>query len=297
MPGYILMKRLVQNLVAGAGAGASFFPPAASVRRVCILAYHRVAPIPFVDGSHDAWNVPPAVFARQAAFLAEFAHVIRLSELPAFLEQPPSTVKPVVAITFDDGYANNLIYAYPWLERYGLPATFSVVTNCVDTPGPMPFDRWGRVNVSRAHASLWRPLSWDELDTAVASGLISVGGHSHTHPDPHAPGHPSYAEEVGRCREALVSHYGPGVIAYTYPYGSSRLGFVTSDHVTAVRQAGFSLGLTTDLGLAEGLHDRLRLPRVEVLACDSPRVLRGKICGALAPYALTASLRRSARTH
>ena len=291
------MKRLVQQLVAGAGAGASYFPPKASVPRVCILAYHRVAPIPFLDGSHDAWNVPPAVFARQLAFLAEFAHVIRLSELQAFLEQLPRTVKPVVAITFDDGYANNLLYAYPWLERYGLPATFSVVTSCVGTPGPMPFDRWGRANVPRAHASLWRPLSWKELDTAVASGLVSVGGHSHTHPDPHTPGHRAYEDEVGQCRDMLVSRYGPGVMAYTYPYGSSRLGFVSSDHVAAVRRAGFSLGLTTDLGLADGRSDPFRLPRVEVLACDSPRVLRGKICGALVPYALTASLRRTARTH
>jgi hypothetical protein len=72
---------------------------------------------------------------------------------------------------------------------------------------------------------------------------------------------------------------------------------VTPAHVAAGQQAGFTRAVTTDLGMAAPATDAVRLPRVEVLACDSPRVLRGKIKGALRPYAVTARLRRSRRSH
>jgi peptidoglycan/xylan/chitin deacetylase (PgdA/CDA1 family) len=37
-----------------------------------------------------------------------------------------------VAVTFDDGYANNFEVATPVLNRYGIPATFYVTTDCID---------------------------------------------------------------------------------------------------------------------------------------------------------------------
>jgi peptidoglycan/xylan/chitin deacetylase (PgdA/CDA1 family) len=294
---YIHIKQLIQQLAAWGGRLQAPFVGLPAEPRVCILAYHRVAPIPFVDPEYDAWNVSPPVFARQMACLAREAHVIRLSEVPLFLHRPRQSTKPTVAVTFDDGYANTIIYALPWLVRYAIPATFFVVTGEIGSPLPMAFDRWSHHNSHRAHAALWRPATWPELDQAVASGLVAIGGHSHTHPAP-APGFvPRFVEEVGQCRQRLVTRYGDSVTSYAYPYGSTRLGFVSPAHVAAVQQAGFARAVTTDLGLATPNSDPYRLPRIEVLECDQPSVLRGKIKGALAPYALSGRLRRAQRSH
>lgn len=41
--------------------------------------------------------------------------------------------KPLASITFDDGYHDNLEYAAPILQRYKCPASFYIVTDCIDT--------------------------------------------------------------------------------------------------------------------------------------------------------------------
>ena len=104
-------------------------------------------------------------------------------------------------------------------------------------------------------------------------------------------------EEAGRSRAILVERLGESAgRAYSYPYGSRRLGQVTDQYIAAVAGAGFRLAVTTDLGMAGPGDDLLALPRVEAHALDTPPVLRAKIRGVLAPYRLTDRLRRAKRT-
>lgn len=90
-----------------------------------ILLYHRVAVI-----DSDPWSlcITPQQFA-------EHLEVLQAC-VPITLEQveptrPDGDRRPRVAITFDDGYADNLYQAKPLLERYDIPATFFVVTGYV----------------------------------------------------------------------------------------------------------------------------------------------------------------------
>jgi peptidoglycan/xylan/chitin deacetylase (PgdA/CDA1 family) len=297
MAAYLYAKRTVQQLAAWTSCALAPWVKRSEAPRVCILVYHRVAPVPLVDPDHDDWNVPPSIFADHMACLAEHSHLVRLSEVSRYLQGESQFTKPVVAVTFDDGFANLIHYALPWLVRYQVPATWFVVTAEIGSPQPMAFDRWSRHNAPHAHPALWRAATWSELDLAADTGLISLGGHSHTHPAPRPGFVPPYIEEVNACRNELVSRYGNRVTSYAYPYGSTRLGFVPPEHVAAVQQAGFSLAVTTDLGLAAPEDNCYRLPRIEALACDTPTSLRAKIKGALAPYQVTALLRRAQRTH
>ncbi len=95
--------------------------------RAVVLMYHRVA-APAID----PWKlcVSPSNFAEQVAALRACADVVPLARL---LERPPPTsaARPAVAVTFDDGYVDNLQAAKPALERVGIPATVFVATGFV----------------------------------------------------------------------------------------------------------------------------------------------------------------------
>jgi peptidoglycan/xylan/chitin deacetylase (PgdA/CDA1 family) len=97
------------------------------VGRGAILLYHRVT-----DLTNDPWQlaVPPEAFATQLAMLARHTTCLPLAE---FLQRRAAGSLPrnATAVTFDDGYADNLIEALPLLERHGIPATVFVLTGFV----------------------------------------------------------------------------------------------------------------------------------------------------------------------
>jgi peptidoglycan/xylan/chitin deacetylase (PgdA/CDA1 family) len=102
-----------------------------------ILMYHRV--LPRADAARDAVEpgmfVSPKTFARHAAWLDERFTVMPLHEIVARLHDGRRLPLGACAITFDDGWRDNLVHALPTLEARGLPATIFVVTDRVGTGG------------------------------------------------------------------------------------------------------------------------------------------------------------------
>jgi peptidoglycan/xylan/chitin deacetylase (PgdA/CDA1 family)/CelD/BcsL family acetyltransferase involved in cellulose biosynthesis len=93
-----------------------------------ILYFHRVND----DGDPFIGGLSTAVFEREMKFVSQHYQVVSLTEATRRLAQggPP---EPVIAITFDDGYQDNYLRAFPILQRYGLPATIFLTTGSVDS--------------------------------------------------------------------------------------------------------------------------------------------------------------------
>jgi peptidoglycan/xylan/chitin deacetylase (PgdA/CDA1 family)/glycosyltransferase involved in cell wall biosynthesis len=91
-------------------------------RHGAILAYHRIA-----DLSPDSHHLctPPGAFATHMSLIAERFTPISLEDLAASVTV--GEVAPgAVAVTFDDGYLDNLEIASPVLTELGIPATFFI---------------------------------------------------------------------------------------------------------------------------------------------------------------------------
>lgn len=71
-----------------------------------------------------------AQFTREMEYLAEHFAPISLIDL---LSGATNDEKPVVAVTFDDGYENNYTLAYPILQRYRIPATIFLTAGYIGT--------------------------------------------------------------------------------------------------------------------------------------------------------------------
>ena len=93
-----------------------------------ILMYHSV-PSPAEQPWMDPRNCLSAEqFEGQMRFLANRRHVVSVDALTKQLAAGEPIRRGTVAITFDDGYLNNLRVAAPILAKYGLPATLYLAT-------------------------------------------------------------------------------------------------------------------------------------------------------------------------
>jgi peptidoglycan/xylan/chitin deacetylase (PgdA/CDA1 family) len=180
LPGYIYLKNAIKYIAGCTAVATAFLNARSPLGHACILVCHRVANIGVLGTSVDNWNVSVDRFQRLARWLADKAECIPLHRLLEHLASARSS-RPLVALTFDDGFCNFRYNVLPILHRYRLPATIFVPTRYVGSPSPFPFDSWGQKVHSRSPFLAWRPISWPELQECVDTSLVCVGSHSHNH--------------------------------------------------------------------------------------------------------------------
>ncbi len=150
---------------------------------VPVVMYHYVGPLK--PGWPWNWLVMPApVFEGQMRMLRrEGWTTISLDALHEhLLHDTPLPPKPIV-LTFDDGYLDNWVFAYPILKKYGHHAVIWMSTDFVDpggTPRPNLDDAWGG-SAREKDLPVHGFLSWSEMKAMIASGAIEIQSHAKTH--------------------------------------------------------------------------------------------------------------------
>lgn len=104
-----------------------------------IIAYHRVGST--YEFPSDVPMIGPQAFEKQVAYLSRRYRVISLRELGSALNSGASIPAKTAVITFDDGYRDNYLKAYPILKKYGVPATIFLSTGHIDSGAPFWWDR------------------------------------------------------------------------------------------------------------------------------------------------------------
>jgi peptidoglycan/xylan/chitin deacetylase (PgdA/CDA1 family) len=104
-------------------------------RRLAILRYHAICD-PRAGYADPGICVSPAAFEGHVAYLARHYSVLPLPEAVAALKRGATLPPNAVAVTFDDGYADNLAAARV-LHRFGLSGTFYITAGCL--AGEAPF--------------------------------------------------------------------------------------------------------------------------------------------------------------
>lgn len=231
------LARRLQPLVPGAGAS------------VHVLAYHLVE-----AGTGSPVDLPLVIFRRQMAELAESGRVIALDEALQTLtgEHVREDAGPWIVLTFDDAYRSFRTHAFPVLDHLRLPATLYAPTGFVnrETPGPL------------AGARDLPALDWTELAELAASGLVTVGSHTHTHPDLDSLARTSpeaVRSELVRSKEMLEEHLGYPVEHFAYPR-ARRSGAAEAEVSRCYRSATAAGGRSN----RPGRFDRYRISRVPV---------------------------------
>ena len=198
-----------------------------------VLAYHRVTTV-----AHD-----PHRLAVTPAHFAEHLDVITSQGVPMTLEamvaaaQQGALPRRAVAVTFDDGYADNLQCAAPLLARAKVPATVFISTSACENGHQFWWD-------TSEPLATHRPLTLTEIAELARCEGITVGSHTHSHPSLASLPLDEQRREVTTARDLLESITGSRVTSFAYPFGGAE--DVSDCTETIVREAGIAIACTTE---------------------------------------------------
>lgn len=204
------------------------------------LTYHGVADVSLREDL-DRLFVRPADLRRQIEQLRGWGYeLLGFSDWAARVSADGGAA--TAALTFDDGFSDNLHVLTPLLRELDVPATVFVVSGWLGQRHP--------------HTPLARVLSAKELCELHAAG-IEVGAHTRTHPDLSTLPLRSVQDELAGSRAQLEDVLGVPVTAFAYPYGAANPATIE-----AARESGFTASCRAlGLGRWDDPHD---LPRQDM---------------------------------
>ena len=222
-----------------------------------MLMYHAVTP--GKETPDWPWAVSMQQFCSQLDFLAtEGYNTPTMSELVA--TPADKWTGRTVAITFDDGYIDNLA-ACEELKKRGMRATWFVVSGSVGQSPQWPED--GR--------PAGRLLNADELRDMQDNGM-EIGSHTINHARLTELDDTQLMQELSGSKTTLEDLLGNPVTSFAFPYGTW-----DARCVEAVKQAGYTAACTTRTGWALRDHSAFHLRRLTVFNTDTPGSLARKL--------------------
>lgn len=226
--------------------------PDGSVRTayVPILMYHYLSgPPPDADRVRLDLSVTPDLFAAHldAIQQAGYTPISLYALLDHLTHGAPLPEKPMV-LTFDDGYRDNYINAFPLLRDRGLTATFFIVTDFVNDQRP-------------------EYLTWDMVREMYAGGM-SIEGHGRNHVSLANKDSDYLIWQALGTYESIEHEIGVRPHFISYPAGEY-------DQLTVdiFRSANYWAGFTTKQGATHRSDDLFQMRRIRVRGSTSPEEL------------------------
>jgi peptidoglycan/xylan/chitin deacetylase (PgdA/CDA1 family) len=175
-----------------------------------ILLYHRVA-----DLEHDPQllAVSPKNFSEHMRILSDSHWIFPVSlEAKVNLIKGQHFIHHAIAVTFDDGYADNLHNALPRLEACLVPATFFI------TVGPIITEQRFYWDDSIEDCAILTPDELKELDLSVHT---EIGSHTCNHRKLSALKQEGQDWELRSSKLWLEQTLGHPIKYLSYPFGST----------------------------------------------------------------------------
>lgn len=212
-----------------------------------VIMYHSIRE----DGKYfGKYVISPQQLKQDFEYLKEHGYTpVSVSQLIEYVNEPMAQLpeKPIL-ITFDDGYYNNYVYAYPLLKEYEFKALISIVGIYSEKESAA-----NEVKQSAAYSY----LKWEQIREMTESGYVEIGHHSY---DMHsASARQGSKIKSGESREAYAAVFAEDIIklnnllidnsvnlspVYTYPFGA-----YCAESETVIKTLGFSVSLTCEEGI------------------------------------------------
>ena len=226
------------------------------LRHCTILVYHRVANV-----SHDPLQlcVSSDNFKKQMMYFKKKFNLISLSQMANDIKS--RKIKGgTMAITFDDGYADNLYAALPILEELNIPATIFIATDNINSQEDFYWDK----NTNKADRG--RPMAIEEIKKISAHPLIEIGAHTVHHPNLGKININEQSAEIMQSKIMLEEILGKQISGFAYPFGSKKS--FSKKTISEVKKAGFHFACANTQEPVYFFSNLFCIPRIIVRDCD-----------------------------
>lgn len=211
-----------------------------------VIMYHGLLKDPKM---HNNYVISPDLFEQDLKYLKKQGYTtILMSDLIDFVENGTPLPKKPVLLTFDDGYYNNYLYAFPLLKKHNMKAVISIIGKQTE--------EYSKANGNHPNYS---HITWKQIQEMSASGLVEIQNHSY---DSHenkggrkgtlkVSGESDHdyetylKKDLEKLQKLMKKNAGITPTTFTYPFGA------VSDSSADIIKA---LGFKASLGCAEGIN-------------------------------------------
>lgn len=203
-------------------------------RGIPVLYYHSVKP-----SEANEVIISPDRLRKELQFIKDSGYTsLTISEFNDYIINEKPIPEKSILITFDDGYMDNYTNAFPILKELDMKATIFVITSVIDD------------------GSYY--LSSERIKEMSDYG-IDIESHTATHSHLNQLTYEEQLKELKDSKEKIESITGKKVLSVAYPYGD-----LDENSIKAVKEAGYSLAFTTNLGYSDREDDPFKLDRIYV---------------------------------
>ncbi|MDD5580545.1 MAG: polysaccharide deacetylase family protein [Methylobacter sp.] len=237
-----------------------------------ILMYHSISHN-LDDHLHPYYRTvtTPERFEQQMHFLSHSGYQVLTLSQAVLLSQEASELplsfdsqRPKVVITFDDGLRDFYTSAFPILEKFGFKANVFLTSGLID----------------RTFITGRECLKAQEIKELAEKG-IEFGSHTVSHPQLKALSRNEIVHELAISKQMIEDIIGFPVALFSYPYRfPEEAPIFTKMFGMLLVDQGYSIGVTTIIGITKIKDNPLFLKRLPINDWDDPHFFQAKLEGA-----------------
>lgn len=232
------------------------------MRPIPVLMYHHINP-----HKGDMVTVTPEVFEGQMEYLHKAGYrTLKIDELVDFIEGSLEIKERSAVITFDDGWLDNYMYAFPVLKKYSINATVFVITGRIEraseskTEQPLSFPKHNESKLLIEKNEDYKVvLNWEIIKEMSDSGLVEFYSHTKSHAKCNELSEDELLKELGEPKKIIEEKLGRPCPYLCWPYGK-----YNESALRIAQEAGYKAIFTTHHGIVKKDSDPFAIKRIVV---------------------------------